>query len=460
MTNQTENDFDALRAIEKERLAPLKEKSPHLFTRAAAVDPDETLARIGIRNLPDRSAGYLRLLPQDFIVEEVTPEGYLATIEPEPLPTTTIDDELPTIYADLVKLGIGTPEAIKQAAALLNITPRQIGFAGLKDAKALTSQRISLRRTSWQKVSTIVPGSHIFLKPKSAGKGAMAIGQLSGNRFTILVRTESSTDEEQLGRRAQTLQRDGFANYYGVQRFGNRLLNPHLGKLLCQGKPLEAIKIYLTTAGPFDTPIYKEVRRRAALQYGQWADMLTTFDKLPYSFRYERLLLKALIAHEDNWPRVLLAIEDQVRFWVYSYASYVVNHLLSRVLHEGLSIPDPLPLPLGGPHSDELYAEYLSKHGIASYHEQLKPYPYVIQKTRAITPWITPQVHQVATVPAGSLLSFTLPKAAYATTFLMFLFRLYEGSPTPPWVIPDEIDSKAALGTGSVREALVKLGNT
>lgn len=445
------SDLNALRRQERERFKQLEATQRETVTRPAPVDPVQLYPHMGIAGVNPAIRGYIRYVPQDFIVEEVLPDGSACTIEPESQPS--LPAEGPTIYADVVKIGLGTPEAINHLASALGIPPQAIGYAGLKDSRALTSQRMSLRRTTMAAVQG-AQLAQVMVKIKSTGKGAVSIGQLRGNRFTIVVRTERAVLPSDLETLSAQLQTDGFANFYGQQRFGNRLLNPRLGRALCRGDVAKAIKLYLTQSGPFDLPLFQQLRRDAAAVYGRWEDMQHVFEVFPYTFRHEIALLGALQENPTPLIRALYAIADQVKFWVYGYTSFLVNQLLSEVLLERRELPDPLPLALGGSDADALYQEFLEADGTFVYPQHLRPLRFLQQKYRTIQPWITPQIHAVKTLPAGAIISFTLPKAAYATTFLMFLFQLYEGNPVPAWVKADEVDAKAVLGTGSVAATL------
>src|SRR5262252_8999616 len=56
------------------------------------------------------------------------------------------------IYCEIQKIGIPTFEAINRIAAALNVSTRDIGYAGLKDAKAISRQVLSILGTTEQAV--------------------------------------------------------------------------------------------------------------------------------------------------------------------------------------------------------------------------------------------------------------------------------------------------------------------
>lgn len=446
-------------AAEAKSLELLMQRAPQSLIRTIPVDPKQLYDYIGISGISDKPRGFIRFSPQDFIVEEIGLDGTVSNITPESSQPLTTSPGDKTIYADMVKIGLGTLDAVAQVAQQLHVDQRYIGYSGLKDGRAVTSQRISLRGVQLSAL-TNASWDQVFLKVTHTGKGALAAGQLQGNRFTMFVRTEYPINEETLREEVRAVQETGYPNLYGAQRFGNRLLNPLLGKLLCQGNFEEAVRVYLVQPGPFDIQIYKVIRERAAKDYGNWEKMMTQFDILPYRFRHERALLSALIQYDNNLVRALLALEEQVTFWIYGYASFLVNRFLSEAYMGEHDIPDPLPIPLGGGFADELYGSSLAKDGATNYKEHLIKLPFWRQKYRTLVPWIVPEVHSIATIPAGAALSFSLPRAAYATTFLMFLFQLYEGTPIPDWTSNDDVDAKAILHQGAIAETLRKFTYT
>ncbi|MEO6077491.1 MAG: tRNA pseudouridine(13) synthase TruD [Candidatus Andersenbacteria bacterium] len=451
--NRQETD-QSLIETDMKNLQLIAERSPQAIIRTAPINPKEAYPYIGIHGLQDTPKGFLRFSPQDFIVEEIGIDNEISSIAPtQDIPTTTNSDK--TIYADMVKIGMSTLDAVKQVSETLNIAPGLIGYSGIKDARAITSQGISIRGASIPKIQQ-ASWNQIFLKNLISGKGALAPGQLQGNKFTLFVRTQEPYLQHILDEKLSALSTHGYPNFYGIQRFGNRLLNPILGKLLAQGAFEEATKVFLTASGPFDIQIYTAIRKKAVEHYGNWKTMRAQFDLLPYRFRHERKLLSALIQYNSNYSRAFLSIEDQVKFWIYGYASYIINSTLSGAYTGTQDIPNPLPMPLGGGFSDELYSEVLRIDETVNYAEHLSRLPFWRKKYRTLDPWIAPTIHQAISTPEGVALSFSLPRAAYATTMLMFLFEIYEGTPVPEWVAQSEVDSKELVHETPVRETVSK----
>jgi TruD family tRNA pseudouridine synthase len=173
-----------------------KTKNPGLLRRPPKWPEAEVLREIGAWCLPkNKPLGYIRLFPQDFIVEEKASDGETIKINKAPKGEEDGQEngaEGASIYADLVKAGIPTNVAIERLAHGLGIAPNRIGFAGLKDAEAVTSQRISFPAAIGIEKLKSLKTENIHLSGFRCGKGAVSPGALSGNVFTIVVRTEKA----------------------------------------------------------------------------------------------------------------------------------------------------------------------------------------------------------------------------------------------------------------------------
>lgn len=94
--------------------------------------------------------GRLKLLPPDFIVEELhQPPAQQPQVQRSGSWSTRGEPEAEPLFLEftLHKTRLGTLEATKELAAELGVPPATFQVAGLKDSHALTTQRISCRRT-------------------------------------------------------------------------------------------------------------------------------------------------------------------------------------------------------------------------------------------------------------------------------------------------------------------------
>lgn len=144
--------------------------------------------------------------PEDFLVEEVP--AYAASGKGEHQ------------YVLARKRLLTTPELAKRLARAVGLNERDVGYAGLKDKYAVTTQWLSLcSKVAITKELDLGPGVEIVAVTRHDNK--LRTGHLLGNRFTI---TLLGVDENALHKAnaiAERLRSDGLPNYFGAQRFGH-----------------------------------------------------------------------------------------------------------------------------------------------------------------------------------------------------------------------------------------------
>lgn len=439
---------------EQKYLKEKEEKNPELFEKDLQLESEQILKKVGINfPFPQRPIGYIKYHPFDFIVEEIQQDNSISTIDFEKIKKQKLNEQDPTIYADLVKVNLSTIDAVNQLAESLNIEEKNIGTAGIKDQNALTGQRISLRKTSLEKVFNIKP-KNFFLKNLQTGKGAIQTGSLKGNRFTIFIRTENQISQTELEDQLKKIKEKGFLNFYWLQRFGNRLLSHYWGLLLFRGEYEKLLESYFGDEGARDIEFYRQIRRRAAKLFGRWDELRDLFSKLPYTLRYELKMLDHLKNNPNDYIGALNQIPEQVKLWIYAYSSYLFNSLLSFYANSDNKIPAKLPLVLSQKNEDrQPYSAFLKADQVPfDFEKNLRPFPYVRLMPRTVEAKFQPAIHAVKSLKEGSLISFNLEKGSYATTFLAHIFTLTGGLPVPEWIDPQKYDFKKLLGLGSIKE--------
>jgi len=256
------------------------------------------------------TGGRIKVQPEDFVVEEI--------------PLYEAGGEGQHVYALLEKRGISTFQAIGAVARRLGVTPREIGYAGLKDARAVTRQVISIDGVEPGQVEALdLPGIRILWVKRHRNK--LKLGHLAGNRFTIRVREvpreAQSIAEGVLGE----LGRRGAPNYFGEQRFGVRDNTHLLGWALLRGDAQAFAHEYLGQPRPGDPPEARAAR--SAFDEGDYGAALAGW---PPSLRDERRVLETLVRHGGDVGRVLQPVDKKLRrLFVSAYQSYLFNRLLA-----------------------------------------------------------------------------------------------------------------------------------
>lgn len=441
-------------------------KNPQLFQRGVFVDSSQILEKIGIfipsqENFP---LGYIKFWPQDFIVEEISKDEEVQTIKIGPFSqrNKVFSEEDPTVYATLVKSELSTIEAVEEISDLLSLGKDSKGergpkiqFAGIKDKDALTSQKISFKETNIGNLQKI-NSPYFFLKNVYSGKGVAEIGSLKGNEFTILVRTDNSFQKGKFLENLKNLEREGFYNFFYLQRFGApRLVNWSWGLLILKGECEKAILSFLCSPGLRESFYFQKLREEVEKNWPDLQKIEKILEPFPLILKNETKIVNYLKENPKDFIGALNQMPDQVQLWLFAYASLLFNKKLSFYLKKKIEPPLKMPLILGKDREDWLfYKEFLEEDKVLSIpFENLRPFPYVQWKKREIKTREKAKILKTEIIKEGVILNFFLPKAVYATTFLAHLFRLASGLP-PKNISPFPVDTKATLGKESLEEVL------
>lgn len=420
-------------------LQKIRREQPDALFRAEPPAQDIAFPHIGILGLPaDRPHAYIRLYPQDFLVEEVPLDTH--TVEITNVPTFQDNDDKRTLWVNMIKAHMSEFDALKELASGLNIPPEAVSYAGIKDTVAITSQRLAIRGATLEQIAAF-KHKRIMVHPFAYGNGALQAGNLLGNTFTLTLRTKETFQTDLL---EQRLNRP-FWNFFGPQRFGSRVLSHKLGQAILQGNIDGCLKLFFTEPGVNDVPFYRDLRKQLADAYGNWHKMDEICSVLPLSLGHERTVLAALKLDPRKTRAAIGAIKDQVRMWVHAYGSWLMNRELSRLMALGVNPPATIPTPYSPRGPSPLYAETMKQEGTDRYMEIFPQYPYLLMNDKTIPTQINPQGVCVEQISQGCVVRFSLDKGAYATTCLSHAFQIVEGLPVPSWVQDGFVDGFATL---------------
>ncbi len=323
--------------------------------------------------------GIVKKKPADFIVEEITPEKYtISTRQGE-------SDDLSaphgghryTIF-DLVKYKRDTIMAVKDLARALGLPQSKFSFAGIKDNRAITAQRVSVKGIHSKVLSRLqVPKLEVYNIQFS--KNPVRVGELWGNAFNVVIRDVQSAGEElesPVKETAAQITSRSFPNYFGLQRFGTHRPNTHeMGKLILQGNYEEAVKRFLVDV--FDREFEPAREARESLQ-DNW-DYGEALDSFPQGLVYERMIMEFLESHPEDYLGALKILPYTLQNLIISaYQSYVFNVVLSArtrevqldqpgehdtaiILHDADGLPSKVSYPYEG-HWKEKIDRAMKKH--------------------------------------------------------------------------------------------------
>ncbi|MDD4332766.1 MAG: tRNA pseudouridine(13) synthase TruD [Patescibacteria group bacterium] len=449
--------MDSQEAWKKQRkiIKDLEKNNPELLEPKNRRKEADVFKEIGIWNIPqNKPKGYLRYFFEDFIVEEKTEKGEVIPINIFSQANREREKNEKTLYANMVKIGITTTDAIERLKQTLNFNGR-IGYAGLKDEYALTAQLIAFRDQPIA-IEDVAEKNILNLKLSDLhyGKDFLRPGDLEGNLFTITVRTEDKIDESLLAAKIDNIEKYGILNYYQSQRFGSVRLDSHkIGKLIMQGKYELAIRYILFKTNEYEMPLIAELKKEAEKIYPNFLEIAKIFERLPYSFLNELKIVEYLKNKPNNFIGALNEVKNSATICLYAYSSLLFNKYLSEYSREKGCVNEEFPLLLSDdPDDHKFYQKYLAEDGTENFLKNLQPLKFVYLTKRTTPGRIYPANLKFKIFAGGAVVQFFLRKGSYATTFLANLFELYEDKPVPEWVGREEIDAKELMGQGNLNE--------
>lgn len=180
--------------------------------------------------------GKFRSVPEDFIVEEIN--AFEAHGEGEHLLVT------------IQKRGLNTAFVASALAKWAGINEMGIGYAGMKDRHAVTTQRFSIHLP--KKIAPDFDALNIDdvkLLEWQWHHRKLPRGALAGNRFTLTLR-DIEGDKTAIESRLEKIRDYGLPNYFGEQRFGRERANVGMALKMFSGDRVkrEQRSIYLSAA--------------------------------------------------------------------------------------------------------------------------------------------------------------------------------------------------------------------
>lgn len=255
--------------------------------------------------------GVIKQRAEDFFVQEV--------------PLYEPSGEGEHVYFEIQKIGIPTFEAIDRIAAALNVSTRDIGYAGLKDAKAITRQILSAWGTTEQAVMNLhLPDIAVQWAARHANK--LRLGHLAANRFAIKIRDVDPVAVVRLRPMLDVLEHRGMPNFYGEQRFGRRGDNDILGAALIRGRPEELLHHLLGTP---DRKVDDSETFLAREQFDA-GNLEQSMKHWPRRSGMERRILARYIKTKSAGAAVRAIDQRLRRLWISALQSRVFNDVLIR----------------------------------------------------------------------------------------------------------------------------------
>jgi tRNA pseudouridine13 synthase len=277
-----------------------------------------TLPRVDLPYLTESLPGIggrIKVRPEDFLVEEI------------PLYEPSGDGT--HLYISIEKQGMTTQEAVGRIARITRKRPRDIGYAGLKDAQAITRQTLSVEHVD----PAVFDGADLgWLRITNISKhtNKLRLGHLRGNRFTIKIRDAHEEAAALAKPTVDELVQHGMPNYFGPQRFGARGDNWLVGRHVLLGQFDSAVSVMLGNPGAFD----RDDVQRARVLYDA-GNLDAALAKWPSSCKQQIRVLATLIKSNRDHRRAWRAVDRSLRrLFLSAYQSHLFNNVVSERVRE------------------------------------------------------------------------------------------------------------------------------
>jgi tRNA pseudouridine13 synthase len=331
--------------------------------------------------------GKLRSLPTDFVVEEI--------------PLYDPSGQGQHIYVRLTREGRTTREIQEGLAELFGLREADVGVAGLKDKHARATQVISLWLPTFDEtaVKDLIEGNlPVEIVWVRRHRNKLRKGHLIGNRFRIIVRGPEPQSLDRARAIANALKKRGLPNYYGEQRFGLTGTNAQKGFEVLHGRGPRARWLRRFLLAAFQAELFNCWLTERIEQ--DWFSVLLLGDiakKVDTGGLFE---VKDVESELPRFQRREITYTGPVYGWRMRWASGEPGHLERGILDQAQVTSKMMRrVRLGGSRRPgRLFVDDL----------------------------------EVKRHAEGLLFSFTLPKAAYATTLL----REFQKADLPSSVVP------------------------
>ena len=378
--------------------------------------------------------------PEDFIVEEVP------LLEPQ--------EEGKFRLLKLVKSNVSTLEALRVFSRFTKIPLKEIGFAGLKDKFAVTTQYLTIPvdysvgkvcfkpvRNRWTEVSHVEIGKEMgfCVEPVGFVDRPLGLGDLKGNRFTITIREFEKNLRERFYRNLEIAKKYGFPNYFGEQRFGSV-------------KSRDDFVLRYILKGDFDGALRSYFFGKSSVDFwGDWKKLYRTLS--PALEEYEKDLIRGLMRGLPPEKAFRILPKNVRLMFNFAFQSFLWNEYLREYIEAKYPF---VRVPFTNNWKLSYYLEvsdfdYLRElevpytgHRYLPEDEILRKAIHKVQKKYGIKrEWFDKEVAGMVVMTDGlrkavvfpenfkvlektkrrMKITFTLPSGAYATVLLRFLLK-------------------------------------
>jgi tRNA pseudouridine13 synthase len=252
--------------------------------------------------------GTIRHQPEDFRVEEI--------------PLYQPSGEGDHLYLTIEKQGLTTYDLLRELAIALDCRERDLGYAGLKDAQAVTRQTVSVPLRKPGDIKGLkIPG--VTILSAALHRNKLRPGHLAGNHFRIRIHQPEPGSLQKALEILALLEESGVPNRFGEQRYGSLDNSHRIGRAILNQDFDAAVGEIVGDPLSILHPGWRE----AAEAYRN-GDIEAAIEKLPRHCRPERTLLRLLKQGTPPKKAVLAMPRKLLRLYLSAYQSSLFDRLL------------------------------------------------------------------------------------------------------------------------------------
>jgi tRNA pseudouridine13 synthase len=252
-------------------------------------------------------------------------------------------------WMEVEKRGLTTMKAASDLALALGVKASEVGYAGMKDTRAVARQWMSVEHVAPEAALALdIPRVRVLRARRHPKK--LRRGWHAGNRFRIRLRALAEGkpytgrgDPVGVARSAlDHLAERGVPNYYGPQRFGYRGDTWRVGRALARGewgeaagliagRPLGAGDPGVDAGGGVNPDRGDILRARELFEAGAYAEAAATW---PSGFSQCARLASAMARTGGDAARALPVVgKRMLRLYAEAYQAWLFNQVLADRIH-------------------------------------------------------------------------------------------------------------------------------
>ena len=243
------------------------------------------------------------------------------------------------LHMTLFKQNVTTMDAIASLAQNTHTSNKTYAFAGTKDRRALTTQRVSAFKVSAEKVLSSCDFKRygFTVGNFSYHHDGLRLGDLSGNRFDIILRNVTGITYTSNLPLILLKKEIIFINYFGLQRFGTSSIPTYLiGISILRNEWSDACALILlpnSSSSSSSSSMERNDVRQARQYFAETYDCIGALNKMPHFMRSERQILTVLSQRPADFVGAISTLPRTMRMmYVRALQSYIWNFMVSTRL--------------------------------------------------------------------------------------------------------------------------------